>query len=92
MQPGNRGDCFYLRVCIHRLELKLGDGLPHALPYPQAQVPYNRERVVHRAYGDVESPGHLNGRKCRWDTRPLHPPKQKVGALSALFLGESRGE
>lgn len=49
----------YLSVCISGLQLKLRDGLPHALLDPHAGNLEQRQRVVHRSDGDVERLGHL---------------------------------
>lgn len=43
IQPENPGECTYFCVCIHRLELKLCDGLAHTLLHPHAQVLHHRQ-------------------------------------------------
>lgn len=90
IQPENQVECSYLCVGIHCLELKLCDGLPHTLLYPHPRILYNRKWIIHGAYGDMESLRHLDGRKCRWDNCPQHPPMEKV-VLFLLFLSPIPG-
>lgn len=58
----------YLCVCICSLHLKFGDSLPHALLDPHARDLQQRQGVVYRFDGDVESLGHLKmaNAKCNF--------------------------
>lgn len=58
----------YLCVLIHCLELKLCDGLPHALLYPHPQALYHGQRIIHRAKSDMESLSQLQWQKSAGGT------------------------